>query len=54
MHCKVRKNDCQGIAYCFCECDRCLDADNSASYYQSDEPNVDAAGQCYSDADPGL
>jgi hypothetical protein len=30
-HCKAEGNPCRGIADCFCDCDRCIDADNAAS-----------------------
>jgi hypothetical protein len=54
MHCKSARNECYGIGECFCECERCLDADDEFGYEASDVPGIDAAGNCFSDADPGL
>lgn len=26
-HCQTRENECEGVAFCFCNCDRCHAAD---------------------------
>lgn len=31
MHCKAKANRCRGIMECFCDCERCLEADTLAS-----------------------
>lgn len=29
-HCKTKRNQCHGIMECFCECERCVEADDRA------------------------
>lgn len=59
-HCKTDRNGCRGISDCFCECERCLDADNAAGagtcgHGQCDCPDgVFYGREEVSDADPGL
>lgn len=31
MHCKAKKNHCQGIMSCSCDCEECLEADRLAA-----------------------
>jgi hypothetical protein len=52
-HCRTRKNGCQGIGNCSCECERCLDADDVAGQQYLDDNDV-AEYMSISDADPGL
>lgn len=57
-HCKSKRNDCQGLQHCHCECDDCIAADDAAgvsAMYQGYEYDDDFAEyMSHSDADPGL
>src|SRR6185503_11758643 len=49
-HCKTAANKCEGICNCFCQCERCLAADEAAGKFDtSDEPDFDALYEAHQD-----